>query len=120
MDISFHADVTARPVNPLERMYAGYWASCMIIFACGRRSRALNIVNDVTYECLVAIVEWRQDFITARPHCSLGCRSLAPFAGIFAATGADASLDKGSGSLPVAKPAPNGATEIVEALIAAG
>ena len=67
-----------------------------------------------------AIAEWRQDFNTARPHSSLGYQSPAAFAGTLTATGSDASLDKGFASPPVAQPAPNGVTETVETLIAAG
>lgn len=37
-------------------MPAGRWTSCDQ-FACGRRFRALNIVDDVTRECLAAIPE---------------------------------------------------------------
>ena len=67
-----------------------------------------------------AIAEWRQDFNTARPHSSLGYQTPAAFAGTLTATGSDASLDKGFASPPVAEPAPNGVTETVETLIAAG
>lgn len=67
-----------------------------------------------------AIAEWRQDFNTARPHSSLGYQTPAAFAGTLAATGSDASLDKGYVSPAVAQPAPYGVTETVEALIAAG
>lgn len=67
-----------------------------------------------------AIAEWRQDFNTARPHSSLGYQTPAAFAGTLTATGSDASLDKGFASPPVAQPAPNGVTETVETLIAAG
>jgi putative transposase len=67
-----------------------------------------------------AIAEWRQDFNTARPHSSLAYQTPAAFAGTLAATGSDAPLDRGFASPPVAQPAPNGATETAEALIAAG
>ncbi len=56
-----------------------------------------------------AIAEWRHDFNTARPHSSLGYQTPAAFAEMITAAGH-----------PVAQPAPNGVTETVEALIAAG
>ena len=80
--------------------------------ACGRRFRVLNIVDDVTRECLTAIpdiAEWREDFNTARPHSSLGYQIPAAFAEAFTATGS-----------PVAQPAPYGVTETAETLTAAG
>ena len=49
-----------------------------------------------------AIAEWRQDFITARPHSSLGYQTPAAFAGTLFATASDASLEKGFASPPVA------------------
>lgn len=61
-----------------------------------------------------AIAEWRQDFNTARPHSYLGYQTPAAFAGTLAATGSDASLDRGSASPPVAQPAPYGVTETAE------
>ncbi|WP_276200630.1 IS3 family transposase [Chelatococcus sp. XZ-Ab1] len=67
-----------------------------------------------------AIAEWREDFNTARPHSSLGYQTPAAFAGTLAATGSNASLDKGFASPPVAQPAPYGVTQTAEALIAAG
>lgn len=63
-----------------------------------------------------AIAEWRQDFNTARPHSSLGYQTPAAFA----TTSSNAALIGGSASPPVAQPAPYGATETVEALIADG
>lgn len=44
----------------------------------------------------------------------------AVFAGTFIAAGCDASLDRGFASSPAARPAPCGATETAEALIASG
>jgi transposase InsO family protein len=67
-----------------------------------------------------AIVKWREDFNTARPHSSLGYQTPAAFAEVFTATGSDASLDRGCASPPVAQPAPYGVTETVGALIATG
>lgn len=64
-----------------------------------------------------AIAEWRQDFNTARPHSLLAYQTQAAFAGTLAATGADASLDKGFASPPVAQPAPYDATHTGEALL---
>jgi transposase InsO family protein len=56
-----------------------------------------------------AIAEWVEDFNTTRPHSSLGYQTSAAFAGLLAATGN-----------PVAQPAPQDVTEMVEALIGAG
>ncbi|WP_199260336.1 IS3 family transposase [Paracoccus binzhouensis] len=67
-----------------------------------------------------AIAEWRQDFNTARPHSSLGYQTPAAFAGTLAATGSDASLDRGFASPPVALTAPYGVTETAQTLVATG
>jgi len=164
-------------------------------FACGRRFRVLNIVDDVTRECLAAIpdtsisgrrvareltdligrrgkpgmivsdhgteftsnailamqnsyiesfngrmrdeflneslffgldhvrcaiTDWVDDYNIARPHSSLGYQTPAAFAEILNAHGSDAALIAGFASAPVPQPAPYGATETVEALIATG
>ena len=78
-----------------------------------------SLFVDLDHACS-AIAEWRQDFNTARPYSSLGYQTPAAFAGALAATGSDASLDKGFASPPVAQPAPYGVTETAEALIAIG
>jgi transposase InsO family protein len=67
-----------------------------------------------------ALAEWVEDYNTARPHSSLGYQTPATFAGTLAATGADASLDRGFASPPVAQAAPYGVSPTAEALIAAG
>ena len=67
-----------------------------------------------------AIAEWRQDLNTARPHSSLGYQTLAAFAETITATGSVAPLYMGCASSPVAQPAPYGATETAQPLIATG
>ncbi len=56
-----------------------------------------------------AITEWVEDFSTTRPHSLLGYHTPAAFAELLTETGN-----------PFAQPAPQGVTETVEALIAAG
>jgi putative transposase len=67
-----------------------------------------------------AITEWIHDYNTARPHSSLNYRTPAAFAEVLTATGSYAAFNGGFASPPVAQPAPNGVTETVETLIAAG
>jgi transposase InsO family protein len=67
-----------------------------------------------------ALAEWVEDYNTTRPHSSLGYQTPATFAATIAATGADASLDRGFASPPVAQAAPYGVSPTAEALIAAG
>jgi len=67
-----------------------------------------------------ALLEWVEDYNTARPHSWLGYQTPATFAATITATGYDAALIEGSASSPVAPPAPYGVTETVEDLIAAG
>ncbi|WP_338531004.1 IS3 family transposase [Nitratireductor thuwali] len=67
-----------------------------------------------------AIADWVKDFNTARPHSSLGYQTPAAYAEVLAATGSSTAQIEGSAPPPVAQPAPQGVTETVEALIAAG
>ena len=67
-----------------------------------------------------AISEWIHDYNTARPHSSLNYRTPAAFAEVLTATGSYAALNGGFALPPVAQPAPNGVTETVETLTAAG
>ena len=67
-----------------------------------------------------AISEWIHDYNTARPHSSLNYRTPAAFAEVLTATGSYAAFSGGFASPPVAQPAPNGVTETVETLTAAG
>lgn len=84
-------------------------------FVCGRRFRILNVVDDVTRECLAAITdtsisgrrndslffgldharsavaEWVNDDNNFRPHSSLGYQTPADYAGSIAATGPNAT-----------------------------
>ena len=67
-----------------------------------------------------AIADWVADFNTARPHSSLGYQTPAAYAEVLTATGSSAALRNGSAPPPVAHPAQNGVTEMVEAPIANG
>lgn len=49
-------------------MRAGHSTSCMTSSACGRRFRILNVVDDVTRECLAAI----PDTSISGPACGMG------------------------------------------------
>ena len=51
---------------------------------------------------------------------TLGYQTPTAFAKVFTATGSDAAQIESYASSPVAQPAPDGVTETVEALIAAG
>jgi len=78
-----------------------------------QRADALELLNESLSFGLdharSVISEWVEDFNTARPHSSLSYQTPAAFDGLLAAT-----------ANPVAQHAPQGVTETVEALIAAG
>ena len=80
--------------------------------ACGRRFRILNVVDDVTRECLAAIpdaiAERADDYNNFRPHSSLGYQTPADNAGTIAATGSNAAQDESFAFPPIAPTAPFG------------
>jgi putative transposase len=65
------------------------------------------------------ISAWIADYNTARPHSSLGYKTLAAYTDQLTATGHHAALPNGSARWPVAHPAPTGVST-TEALIATG
>lgn len=56
----------------------------------------------------------------SRRRCITGRRSMATYAEVLTATGSSAAQNEGSAPTPIAQPEPNGVTERVGTLIAAG